>query len=263
MQTMTNIRSVMRQVAEAEARFEQEMLWGTVFDLNCFSHRHQRRGLQKAVHQANGVLLDVGCARRPYEMVFSPYVRRYFGADYPPGAARRKVPNEKIDVWVDAHWLPIADSSVDTVLCLEVLEHLAAPWLAVGEIARVLRRDGIVIVTVPFLFPVHGSTDRFRYTPAGLRLLLAANGLTVVDLAGRGAFWAFFSQSLNQYIQVGLFRSNLIFYRLYVLFRPLFWILACLINVFGLVLDRIHRDERFSLGYILTARKECSDVESK
>jgi len=43
--------------------------------------------------------------------------------------------------------LPLVDKSVDVVLCLEVLEHLAKPAAAVAELSRVARQA--VILSVP------------------------------------------------------------------------------------------------------------------
>lgn len=43
--------------------------------------------------------------------------------------------------------LPFADKSIDAVLCLEVLEHLAEPSAALGELSRVARQA--VILSVP------------------------------------------------------------------------------------------------------------------
>lgn len=94
--------------------------------------------------------------------------------------------------------------------------------------------------------------------------MLKENGLAaVLYLADYGTFWAFFAQSLNHYIQCGLFRSSLIPYRLSVLLRPLLWLLAAVINLAGLILDRLNRDERFSLGYVVVARKEHSIAENR
>ncbi len=45
--------------------------------------------------------------------------------------------------------LPLPDASVDMVLCTEVLEHLVMGTPLVKEIGRVLKADGIAIVSVP------------------------------------------------------------------------------------------------------------------
>lgn len=45
--------------------------------------------------------------------------------------------------------LPFANESFDLVVCTEMLEHLINPQRTVAEIQRVLRRDGILIGSVP------------------------------------------------------------------------------------------------------------------
>jgi SAM-dependent methyltransferase len=73
----------------------------------------------------------------------------------------------------DAHVLPFHDEIFDGVVCRAVLEHLREPWRACSEIFRVLRPGGIVLVTVPFLYPYHGHPDDYRrFTAAGIRVLL-------------------------------------------------------------------------------------------
>jgi ubiquinone/menaquinone biosynthesis C-methylase UbiE len=47
----------------------------------------------------------------------------------------------------DALALPFGDASMDLVTCIEVLEHLVEPRLAVAELARVCR--GACVVSVP------------------------------------------------------------------------------------------------------------------
>lgn len=49
----------------------------------------------------------------------------------------------------DACSLPAADSSFDVVVCAEVLEHLPAYEPAIDELARVLKPDGRLAVSVP------------------------------------------------------------------------------------------------------------------
>jgi SAM-dependent methyltransferase len=221
-----------------------------------FSHHYQRRRIQAAAPRARGVLLDVGCAKKPYESVFRPFVQQYWGGDYPPGAQERRVPSQMIDVWLDGHRLPFASESVDTVVSLNVLEHVASPDTVLSEMARVLRPGGVAIVNLPFLYPIHGTVDYFRFTSHGLQFMLDENGLSdAVDIAGYGGFWAFFAQNFNHYIQHGLFRSNLFLYRILVLARPLFWFLAAMVNLPGLLFDKLNCDRRYSLGYVVIASK--------
>src|SRR5438046_8130918 len=47
----------------------------------------------------------------------------------------------------DGQQIPLADSSVDVVAFSEVIEHLLQPELAVWEIARVLKPNGVLIIT--------------------------------------------------------------------------------------------------------------------
>lgn len=81
-------------------------------------------------------------------------------------------PGEFVHVICDAHQLAFADESFDIVILQAVIEHLIEPVVAVEEIWRVLRKDGIVLADTPFLQAVHmGAYDFTRYTPLGQRAL--------------------------------------------------------------------------------------------
>jgi SAM-dependent methyltransferase len=68
----------------------------------------------------------------------------------------------------------IADGRFDFVVCTEVLEHTLQPFDAVAEIHRVLRPGGLLFLSVPFNFRIHGPLpDCWRFTEHGLRALLA------------------------------------------------------------------------------------------
>jgi hypothetical protein len=60
------------------------------------------------------------------------------------------------------------------VVAIEVFEHLKKPDLAVTELHRVLRPGGSGLVTIPFMFRVHGSPDDYqRLTFSGLKELFS------------------------------------------------------------------------------------------
>jgi SAM-dependent methyltransferase len=65
------------------------------------------------------------------------------------------------DVIALAEDMPFADAQFDFVLCLAVLEHTRHPWLAVREMIRVTRPDGVIRVDWPFLQPVHGYPHHY------------------------------------------------------------------------------------------------------
>ena len=52
--------------------------------------------------------------------------------------------------------LPIEDSSVDLVICKDVLEHLIDPLFLTNEISRILKPGGHFLVHVPNHFPIIG-----------------------------------------------------------------------------------------------------------
>ncbi|WP_292521935.1 class I SAM-dependent methyltransferase [Methanoculleus sp.] len=49
----------------------------------------------------------------------------------------------------DAHFLPIADRSIDVIVCSEVLEHVCIPTQLLLEIRRALKPNGVCILSVP------------------------------------------------------------------------------------------------------------------
>jgi len=81
-------------------------------------------------------------------------------------------PFPNVDVIGDAHKLPFANESVDSVVIVAVLEHLRKPQLVLKEINRVLKKGGYVYIDVPFLAHYHGYPNDFqRYTLTGLEEL--------------------------------------------------------------------------------------------
>jgi SAM-dependent methyltransferase len=72
----------------------------------------------------------------------------------------------------DAQALPVANESVDGLICQAVLHCVPDPYLAVREMYRVLKPGGIIYIEVPFCQQlVEGSRDLTRFTHPGLRHL--------------------------------------------------------------------------------------------
>ncbi|OGZ33174.1 MAG: hypothetical protein A2V69_01440 [Candidatus Portnoybacteria bacterium RBG_13_40_8] len=111
-------------------------------------------------HRSNGLTLDIGCGNSPY----ADYFPNRIGLD----TAKR----EKVDIVASVYKLPFPDEKFDNILCTEVLEHLHSPREAIEEMARVLKKGGILILSTRFLFPLHDiPDDYYRFTKYGLRYL--------------------------------------------------------------------------------------------
>jgi len=235
------------------------------WDNSWFSSEHLEkvlleRGLMECRPYARGVLLDVGCGQRRHERIFLPAVERYVGLDYPPvsGGIWATTGGENVDVWGDGQRLPIASSSVDTVLCTQVLEHVPEPAQLMSELTRVLKPGGHAIVTAPQEWGIHQEPfDFYRFTRYGLTYLAQKVGLEVAFVRNRGGFWAMLGQRWSAYLYDTTCRrfrrrGNRVAFLLFAIpVLPL----SALSQLIGLGLDRIHYLDRNTLGYVLVARK--------
>jgi SAM-dependent methyltransferase len=81
------------------------------------------------------------------------------------------------DVVGDVQRLPFQDASLDLVYATGLLEHVADERAVIAEIARVLKRGGLVHVEVPFLEQYHEDPiDCRRLTAPGLERAMRAAG---------------------------------------------------------------------------------------
>jgi SAM-dependent methyltransferase len=91
--------------------------------------------------------------------------REYTGVDFRPGPG--------VDLVANVEKLPLSDASVGTVLAFNVFEHVKRFWKGFDEVARVLRPDGVFLVSTPFYFHVHAYPhDYWRFTPEAFDTLL-------------------------------------------------------------------------------------------
>ena len=127
--------------------------------------------------KCKGLVLDIGAADRWIDHHLEPKVK-YISLDYP--ATGQNLYNAKPDIFGNAAQLPIRTESIDTVVLFEVMEHLEDPRSALEEIHRVLKPGGTLLLTMPFLYPLHDEPfDYQRYTEFGLRRELNATGFKI------------------------------------------------------------------------------------
>ena len=93
-------------------------------------------------------LLDIGCGW-DYRLLkeVRPFIKSGIGIDFKVG----KYEDDKIKTMpmTMTDHLPFASESFDIATMLAVLEHLADPLSMVKETRRVLKKDGMLVLTVP------------------------------------------------------------------------------------------------------------------
>jgi SAM-dependent methyltransferase len=130
-----------------------------------------------------GRLLDVGCGKRPYALIYDPIVEYSVGTEVAFSPHRTSA----ADVINYAESLPFADRSFDTILCTEVLEHTQQPFQVMQEFTRVLKPGGHLLLSVPFIYPVHEEPhDYWRFTNYGLAAICESAGLRPLYIHQKG-----------------------------------------------------------------------------
>lgn len=105
-----------------------------------------------------------------------------------------------IDIVSDILNIPEPDSSFDAILCTEVLEHVPEPNLAFKEFSRLLKPNGILILTTPFSSNVHMAPFHFYtgFTKYWYQYNLTKNNFLITNLEPNGDWYALLKQELSR-----------------------------------------------------------------
>lgn len=169
-------------------------------------HAHRYRDYQFSLigpHLGRSVL-EVGSGLGDFSAMITQ-ARRLVVSDTGPAcldALRRRFDGDPrvdvIELDLDAE-VALAER-VESVLAMNVLEHILDDVAALAALGRLLLPDGAVVLWVPAYPALYGDFDRMvghhrRYTPASLRSTVEAAGLVPevlrpVNLLGGIAWWA-------------------------------------------------------------------------
>jgi|WetSurMetagenome_2_1015567.scaffolds.fasta_scaffold287008_2 SAM-dependent methyltransferase len=128
-----------------------------------------------------GRTLDIGAGNLAWKRLLSSHASSYVSSDI---SIVHKYLNMVFDVTTT---FPIKDLSFDSLFCHSVLEHTTMPWAVFQEFHRVLKSNGVIVLSVPFLFYLHGApNDYFRFTKFGVTMLAERAGFVVerIDCSG-------------------------------------------------------------------------------
>ena len=126
-----------------------------------------------------GPLLDIGCGSMPYRNIFK-LASPYHGLEIDQ---KRNRENTRVDFFYNGKILPFPNSTYSVIFSSQVLEHCFEPELLLSECSRVLKPDGMLVLTIPFMWPEHEQPwDSQRFTSFGLINRLEKSGFSIVSV---------------------------------------------------------------------------------
>jgi len=147
-------------------------------------------------------VLDVGAGTCPYRPLFAKChyqtqdFKKYEGV---------KLGNTReyglIDYVSDITHIPLADGSLDVILCTEVLEHVPEPIEALRELARLLKPGGRMFLTAPLGSGLHQLPFHYYggYTPEWYRHFAKKFALDIVEITANGGFFKLLAQECTRF----------------------------------------------------------------
>lgn len=200
-----------------------------------------------------GTCIDIGSGNKNIEKYFDDSKQKIVKIDYPTTSERYE---NNPNIYADVQQLPIKSNSTNTVIFFEVIEHVADDNVAISEIARILKKSGILLISAPFLYPLHDEPFDFkRYTSHGLINLLEKNGFEIIEVKPHGnsitTLLQLFNLSMLDSIKSMSQKSLLIS----LFFAPVVIIGCLLSNLVGYFSFGLKSPNALLLGHTIVAKK--------
>lgn len=190
-----------------------------------------------------GNVLEIGSGKDYLKNNFKNKYNDWISFDF-------NIRSNTIDIQGDGQCLPFKNGVFDCVISIDVLEHVPYPEKMIKEIQRVLKKDGILILSTPWFFYLHEEPyNFFHFSKYGLNRLMEDNNLKVISnkpIAGA-------ISTLGLLITILI--TKLFSFSKYILIIFLF-INKYIQRFFFIPLDNfIDKNKRFAQGHIIISKK--------
>ena len=114
-------------------------------------HMEKMRHVLKNVDIKNKIVLDAGCGSGAFDRQFEKHSKLVIGVDinkYAVSYAMKKSSKKSVYCSGNIENIPIIDSSVDAIVCLDALDHCLEPEKVVAEFSRLLKPSGKCVIIV-------------------------------------------------------------------------------------------------------------------
>lgn len=220
--------------------------WGLFINPFYFARKELYKNIKSLSDKITGKTLDIGCGEKPYEALF--HSDSYWGMDLKISGHKHNT--EKIDVFYDGNKFPFSNESFDSLIVSQVLEHIFNPDEFLDEVNRVLKTDGFLLLTVPFVWDEHEQPfDYGRYSSFGIKHLLEKHNFRFVEHKKTASDFRAIIQIANSYFFKITYAKSI-----YLL--PITLLLTIPVNILGVIFYKLlPKNEDLYLDNIVLCKK--------
>jgi len=191
-----------------------------------------------------GSVLDVGCGNAPYLSEIQKYSEEIYLMDY-------MEKDNPVSFLGNVQKMPVNNACFDSILCFQVFEHISDPFIAIKEITRILKPNGLLFFSVPHLSRLHEVPfDFYRYTKYGIEHLLISSGFEILELKETDGLISFLGHQISSTFLLSTWKIKFL--------RSIFlFINKYIFTLFISYLDKwLNTNKYFPQGYVAVARKK-------
>jgi SAM-dependent methyltransferase len=198
---------------------KQANCWAQLRHLVMISYRrwYIDRWLKKNQNAMAGRVLDIGGKKSNPRGEFRPPKENCLRWDYV-----NIDPSTNPEFLCTGDSIPLENEKIDCALLCEVLEHVEKPLDILRETHRLLRPEGVLLLTMPFLVPVHADPcDFHRWTDSMLKQALLESGFGEISVEPMGGLVPVISDIVRGWTESQYFWNKPVRRKIYRLFVDL------------------------------------------
>lgn len=221
-----------------------------IFNMNYLNWKALKKSAIASVSYVGGVCADIGSGNSPYKKYFLPQALEYISID---NSQVNNVAFNASESFLegDIKNLPLKDGYCDTVILTQVLEHIDDTQKAISEVHRILKKDGVLIISTPFIYQEHiAPFDYYRFSENGLRFVL--KDFEIVEFHRQGYFGTAIVSQINGFLWIVASKNKTV---RNVVLLPILLTIFAINNLFGILLDLIKIKE-FTPNFWVIAKKK-------
>ena len=151
----------------------------------------------------NSTVLDVSSGAKPYKHLFKHclYTSHEFSENVNiTDTFRNEAGKKDHDIYSPIDAIPMPDNTYDFIICTEVFEHIPEPINAMGEIVRLCKPGGKILITAPFTSGIHQQPYHFYagFSPFFYNYLKTKYNLDIVGFKSQGDIFLLQNQEINR-----------------------------------------------------------------